>query len=502
MPVNTAHPQYEENVNLWSRCRTCIKGEDAVKKRRTEFLPALGSAAMQRRKPHVYEGYLARACFYAAAGRTVAGLVGLILRKKPSIKFGGKEELLKSIGANGESIEQLIRTDLQEVVGVSRIGLLVDAAAGDNVRPHVCVYWAEDIISWKKGVVGGRLQLIRVVLREEREVVGDDEFAYKCETQYRVLRLVLDTEGHPVYGVDLYQKKTEIDSSGTPVETYGQVGETFIPRAFGGAALSEIPFVFHNPSSLDSEPEDPPLLPLVNVNLSHYRNSADLEHGRHFTALPTPWAKCFDSKEDPLELGSTVAWTTDNPDAECGFLEFTGAGLGHIKEGMQHKESLMSALGAQFLEPPRAGVEAAEAIRLRNSGKESVLATIAGTGGEAWTKLLLHLATWMGVKDTADISVSLNTDFDVLKITAQEVSALGIEVQGGRLSWQSYFHYLQKGEVYPENLTADEEAELIAQGQPGGFAGGALPFNPLRPRERPAPEAEPNPEPEKEPVAA
>ena len=50
-----------------------------------------------------------------------------------------------------------------------------------------------------------------------------------------------------------------------------------------------IPFTFFGPGGIDPMPMRPPLIDLVEVNLAHYRVSADHKHALFLTAQPTPW---------------------------------------------------------------------------------------------------------------------------------------------------------------------------------------------------------------------
>src|SRR5690606_21487091 len=76
--------------------------------------------------------------------------------------------------------------------------------------------------------------------------------------------------------------------------------------------LDFIPFVFVNASGISAAVSKPPLVDLADVNLSHYRTSADLEHGRHLTALPTPWITGWDGSGGEFRIGSSTAWAIAN----------------------------------------------------------------------------------------------------------------------------------------------------------------------------------------------
>jgi hypothetical protein len=106
-----------------------------------------------------------------------------------------------------------------------------------------------------------------VVLSEQAEVTTGDPFVEKSSERFRVL--LLDEEGY---------YKVEIWSDGR--DGY-QITDEFFPTR-RGERLAFIPFTFLGPVSIKPYVAKPPLLDLVDVNLSHYRTSADLEHGRHW----------------------------------------------------------------------------------------------------------------------------------------------------------------------------------------------------------------------------
>jgi len=486
MPVDTKHPQYKQAEDDWRRCRDVLDGERAVKAAGILYLPALeGQSARD------YESYKTRAMFFAASSRTRQGLAGAIFRKEPELTVpAAMEDLLDHLGNAGQSLEQLTHTTLDEVIGMGRVGLLVDAPDDvENGEPFLSIYYAEDIVSWNSQLIAGRQVLTRVVLREMTQTPDPkDPFAFKPVTKYRVLRLgqASGTDGAEVeptvasdaltYFVEVWAK---VEATSSEKESWF-IEKTTVPRMRGGKALDEIPFIFIGPSSQEPEVEKSPTLDLANVNLAHYRNSADLEHGLHMSALPTAWAAGFDLKGDELKVGSVIAWVTNEPAAHCGFLEFTGAGLGAIKEAMQEKKSEMAALGARLLEEQKREAEAAETLRLRQSGEQSVLAKIAGSCSEGIEHALELVAQWLALG--GEIAFKLNRDFNLLGIEPAMVTQLMLAVQSGMLSWNTWFYNIQRGELIPDNVTAEDEAALIAAGPPMGV----LPTSQNQKNEQPA----------------
>jgi len=474
VPVNTRHPDAELYRPQWERCRAAVSGEDAVKAAGETYLPMLGDQDWRR-----YEAYKTRACFYNASGRTVDGMVGAIMRKPYQLTFPeGNKKSLDYIGWKGQDLHQLIKSVLHEVISLGRVGLMVDMPITEG-DPFVTMYRAEDIVSWLTTMVEGKKVPTRVVLEEVIEIPDSrDLFKIEMVTQYRVLNLgVLSMSEEElvgnglafsdiekaVYYVEVWQKAK--DQQG---QSEWRVIERVIPRMRGGKVFREIPFIFIGPTSTNPEPQKSPILDLVNVNISHYRNSADLEHGRHFTALPTPVVTGCNPDQPELIIGSEKAWVLPEPQSKFGFLEFSGQGLGHLQEGMEQKERQMAVLGARLLEEDKAAAEAAEAVRLRQSGEQSALAHVSDACSVGLTTVLQFYGAWMNIPES-EAGLALNKDFDLRAVDSSVVVALMTAVQQGLMSWETFFYNMQKGELISEKTTMEEEFAKIKVGPPMGY---------------------------------
>jgi len=505
MPVTDVHPEYEEMLKKWEKCRDAASGEDAIKAKGTLYLDKLGGQDVTTfptgkvplgSSDTDYQAYLRRAMFYGAAKRTVKGLAGFIRRKEPDTKAPtSREPILKTIGSGGESLNQVTRTILEDQIKVGRVGTLVDADNDSPELPSILIYTAENITLWRESVISGKRIPTLIVLREDVELPGKDAFGCERIVQYRCLKLgdsppqkndPADKAAPPIdyelteddlnslyYYVELWRmKKITVDGQ---IREEWYIHDVIIPRMKGGKVFREIPFTFINASSIESTVEDPPILDLVNVNLSHYRNSADLEHGRHYSALPTAWVAGFDPKTE-LRIGSTVAWVAKSESAKAGYLEFTGQGLGHIAEGMKDKERLMAVLGARLLEEDKKAAEAAETVKLRQAGEQSVLANIADAASEGLTRTLRFVWMWMGEAEAGleNYSITLNKDFQLMEADSAVLTVLMQLFQQGAVSWQTLFYNLKRGELIPDNVTEEDEAAKILAGPPAGLPAGSV----------------------------
>jgi hypothetical protein len=208
----------------------------------------------------------------------------------------------------------------------------------------------------------------------------------------------------------------------------------------------------------------PPLLDLVNINLSHYRNSADYEHGLHWTALPTPWFSGLNDRDANITIGSGTAIILPDPSSSAGFLEFTGAGLSKISEAMKHKEAMMSSLGARMLSSRMDQSTSAEVARINVSGETAALSNVSRSISRGVTRLLRMVAQWENKPNYEEISVHLNEDYVDSKLAAPDLAALISAYQSGVMSLDSLLWNMDQGERLPQGRTIEEEMELIEAG--------------------------------------
>lgn len=475
MPVDTPHSSYNVRALEWQMCRDCVDGELAVKLRGTEYLPRLSN-----QKDEDYRAMVKRATFYGAAARTVQGLVGMVYRKEPELKVPKVlEDALDTVAIGNLSFRGLSEHVTAETITCGRVGVLVDASSDDiDAMPYAALYFAENIVNWRREVVNGKSKLTLVVLRETKDVPKpDDPFESECRVVYRVLRLERTEGESPTYTVQLYVETSGNECTGGTggKRSFAPEGDPIIPRRKGGRPLDFIPFQFFGVRVNNEDIEKPPILDLCLLNLSHYRNSSDLEHGLHFTALPTAWVAGFDAKDNTLSIGSATAWVTENESAKAGFLEFSGAGLSSIDKAMERKENRMAVLGARLLEEQKAEAETATTVTLRQAGEQSVLASIAMRNSEGLKMVLFWLADWMQPTTIEQITYTLSRDYTCQGLDSTTITALVAAWQGGALSYDDLFFNFKRGEVVAPNRTLEESKSLIATSSPVPPAGRAAP---------------------------
>lgn len=442
--VKNPNAEYMANVGKWRKVR------DAVSGNMKHYLRNVGATEVDKKygeqRQREYED---GAIVYNFTRRTLSGMVGSVMRKDPEQTFPTAMDYLKeNADGSGVGLWQHAQDTLMEIDAVGRGGLLVDAPAvsaatmaeqnAGQLNPVIAFYTAENIISWRLKRVGSINKVVMVVLRETYEYVDEaDEFTTYTAQQYRVLDI--DENGN--YRQRLYR----FDRNDSLV---GEV-ENFYPQ-LRNVPKGEIPFTFVGASNNDSTVDDVPLLPLADIQIGHFSNSADNEEMLHTLAQAMLIIA-------PGENISPEQWLALNPN---GVLYGSRRGLNVGSGGsalllqMQESTALQAALtakeqqaiqiGAQLITPSQQIT--AESARLQRGADTSVMATIACNVSMAYEDCLKWVAQMMGLPDKG-IEFKLNMEFFLQPMTAQDRQQWAADVQAGNMPLEAYWAAMRKSGV-------------------------------------------------------
>ena len=418
MPVSSTHPKYSKFQRQWERCRDVIDGSDAVKDKGIAYLPKL--TAMTTKD---YQAYKHRALFFSAAGRSLQGLVGTMTRRTPTIVHDNMDDHFNDTSLTAKSFTELFIEACEEILTTGRFGMLADVGTNGG-RAYIAVYNTEDILNWQMDMYGN---LSMLVLQETIDVASSkDAFEIEEEIQYRHLQME-----NGEYVVYIYNQDEELV-------------QTITPR-LQGAPLPYIPFVCVTPRGLQIEPEKPPILDIVDVNISQYMTSADLENGRHFAGLPTPVVTGAES-EASLKVGGTSAWVISNDKAKAYYLEFQGQGLQSLEKAMSEKTGQMAQFSSRLMDTSTRGSEAAETVRLRHSADSATLSSVAISVEAGFNQIFGYVAAFDRYEPP---TIELNKDFLDTKLSPPELTALTNSYITGAIDLETYIYNLQRGELLP-----------------------------------------------------
>lgn len=458
----------------WGRVRAAAAGGDAVRAMAPSALPYLNptdrSAANQARNA----AYSQRAVWLGATGGTLEGLLGMAFRVDPRSDMPDSlRRLLVNTDGAGVSLYQQSQQTLSNVLQVGRHGLLADLdGAGESV---IKVYAAENIINWRYAMVGNEQVLSLLVLREVfMRQSPTDEFGQEQITQYLVFRCDPETR---VVTSQLYSPD---------VANGALVARKVRPvRAAGGLTLREIPFVPVGSKTNDFGAQIAPLGAIAEVNLAHYRNSADYEDMLWNLGQAQPWITGLDPQDRNFLM---APYTEDENGVRTPYPEMywgsrmplllgAGAQVGYAqlspndaqRQAMQDKEAQMRALGARLIEAS-GGPKTATGEDNDREASTSVLSMCVSNVNEAYQRAIGWCALLRGVRmsvDEAQGTYKISQDFTRIAADPALLAQLMAMWQSGALPRQDLWAWTRRvGLVATERTDEALAADIEAEGPP------------------------------------
>lgn len=407
-------------------------------------------------RKHRYAAYLKRAVFYNVTRRTTDGLVSAIFSKYPTHTLTNLEYLETDIDGSGQSIMQQSKAAAMQCLLKGRGGLLADMPVNGGVsraymstgriRPTITNYQPESIINWRTERVGAYIMLSLVVLSESYEV-EDDGYEQKMGQQLLVLRLV---DGKAESEILRKDEKGDWVSKGINPLTDNT-----------GKPLDYIPFYFYGANNNDANIDDSPMYDVAELNIAHFRDSADYQEANFIAGQPTlvvtgltqDWVDSVLSGGIAIGSRSGVMLPVGG-DAKLLQAQANSS----IFESMKHKEDQMQALGAKLIQTSNQNKTATEAAQ-DNAEETNTLTSIANNVSDAYTKAVKACARYIGADDT-DLVVTLNTQFNFAKLSPEQRKQLMAEWQGGAITWAEYRQALVENEVATIEDADDAKATI------------------------------------------
>ncbi len=451
----------------WNLVEDVVAGAEAVKCKTEAYLPKPNPLDKSKENDERFKQYLRRAVFYNATGRTLQGLIGAAFRKVPEVKFPAQLQYVEDdIDGAGLSIYQQSQATLKEVLKIGRNGLLVDYPANvkpgskeemeqNHIRSTVASIGAKRIINWRTERVGAVHKLVLLVISEDAEEVADDGFGTVCVPQYRVLRL------NGGYTQEVWRKDAQS-------EKWVIYTPEFSVLDYRSKPWDEIPFTFVGANNNDPSIDPSPLYDMAEINIAHYRNSADYEDSCYLTGQPQvymagltqEWVDMLEKKG--IYFGSRAPFMLP-VDGSAGLLQAEPNTL--CKEAMDQKEKQMIALGARLIQPGTAVKTATEA-QGENETQHSVLSLAVSNVSEAYVKCLEWMGRFMGAE--GEVVYAINQEFTKPNLDAQMLTAMAAFWNTGKWPegdlWNRARYY---GMIDSEKTDEMIREELTSQGNPG-----------------------------------
>lgn len=479
MSVSDQHKLYRKNIRRWELVRDCVEGSEAIKSRGgddtddknqarsirgTRYLPQPNPDDFSNENRIRYDQYKIRANFVNFTGHTKDGFLGMVYRKPPEVELNSAiDYLVDNADGQGLSLLQLLQGVTSDVLEVGRHGLLTDfppSAGGTQaqtagLKAKIVQYDAENIINWRTSIISSHTVLTLVVLVEEVEKVDDDGFSTKIVKWHRALLL---KDG--IYVQQLFDEDDKIVAFKDEDEV---IQTDIVPRKADGSTWDEIPFTFVGSIDNSPTPDKAPLYDMAEINISHYRNSADFEESSFIVGQPTPvlagltQAWVDDVMKDGVMLGSRSAILLP----ESGSASLLQANDNQMpSKGMEMKEQQLIKTGAKVI-TDSTGVETAEAAKLRFAGQNSKLSLTVNNVERAVLQSFQWVAEFMPGGDAGENSLSINRQFYEATVNPQLIVANMQLLDRGVIAKSDLRNMQRKaGQIEVDRTDEDIDAEL------------------------------------------
>jgi Domain of unknown function (DUF4055) len=433
------HRMYHSRQEQFDRIRHALDGQDAMRENASLYLRRPEGLTANEWNHFVRGGH-----FYPVAEHTLRAMCGLAFRKSPNVKVPSRlEPMLKNLSYDGNPFNVVAEQILREVLSVGRFCALLDFPPEGNTSlsvPYLSLFSAEDIRDWEMGVVNGTKRLTMLRLHEFNEDLEDTV-----------------TEQHLLLTLEPMLTIRRMHVSG---KNEVQVEDDILPIV-RGATLDYIPAVIFGPYNLAPDTEKPPMLDLVDVNISHWESSTNLEHALWMSAMPTPViVGNVNARDKPSAVGPSIIWNL--PEGSSAFY-LTAPSDAHasLRLAIQDKEARLAALGASMILSGQRRNEAAETAHMRYQNDTSVLMSSINMVEAGLRMLLTWAADWV---QPGEVIVEFNRDLVSAEMDPATIQALLKAQMAGSISRETFIDALRRGEIITRST--EEELALIEEDAP------------------------------------
>lgn len=437
------HPDYQFHLPIWAKTRAVLAGEEIIKQSpwRDVLIPRLAGHDNAQ-----YDAYVARAPIFNIAAKVARTQIGVLFRKPPQVR-NARQDIQRNFTGDGKSIRTAAKLVASEVYTTGRVLALVDASSSAHVevKPYVAFYRAEQVLDWNTlRKPTGEVVLSYVLLRE-----GAVDDSKGVDFRYRVLRLQEEMQ-NGIYSLKYVAEVYESDhvpvfGKDVPVEVY--------EPTVRGQALDHIPAVIFAADCNGPEIQQAPILPLVHLTVSHIQASAQLAHGRFYTASPvyTVSSGTGDDGTGEYYVGPDMVWELGR-DGKASILEYNGSGLISLERALQEIETQAGVIAGRFASPERpAPAETEASVKSRRRTEAATLQGIADSIDEGFLFLLGTMSDWANVprSEIETIDFTLNRDWLVNEADSRLLRAMESAYRSGSLPGDVFAAFFKRLRVDP-----------------------------------------------------
>jgi hypothetical protein len=452
-----------------------MDGEEAIKEEKETYLPYPIKIDVADKESEefqaMYELFLQGAHFVEFTAEAVEDLVSSAFRCPLEIKQDA-EVVTEIDGLDYIDFDDIGRETVSTVGAFGRVFMLVDYPSLETTpnmiedkenKAYITLYPPLDVLNWRETRRSGKAELVRVVLREIDEVSiakSEDENTdtEPAEIKYMYRELLIE---NGVYKIKIYKEDESV--------------KTLTPIA-NGAQLTEIPGLFIGTTSNTARVDKSPVMGISNTNIKHYQTWAELFYIQTYVGHPqlvltglTPgWNKQAERSDFKVKMDASVVLALEGDNSGAQILEIDTKQLMHYKT-LEVLESSMAEQGARIKAiSHKAGVESAQALKIRTSASMSKLASIVQNASDGLTAALKWLGQFMG-KDLENYTITINKDFYSPEPDGPFLTSISNAEVSGTAPRGTALNYLKQVELVDDNIPNETYLKDMILAQPQGI---------------------------------
>ena len=437
--------------------RALMGGTTAMRAVSETYLPKFPKESVE-----AYRARLASSWLFNGYRKTVKDMTGRVFSKPVEIAEGdaGLKDWLANVDMQGRDLSTFARQVFEDAMAGAGISyIMVDAprregtvtqaqAQTENLRPFMVSLRVEDVLGWRAETVRNATILTQIRIMESvSEPDPKDEFATVMVAQVRVMDLTLA-------GV-----QTRIFRKTAKAEVWALHEGPIL-----NAALTEItvvPFYANRSGFFTAEPM---LDDLADINIAHWQSQSDQRNILHYARVPILFGAGM-SEQEAITVSANTAVMASDPGAKLEWVEHTGKAIEAGRQDLKDLEFQMETFGLQLL-TARSNAQSATGEALDANKETSQLAMTADALKDCLEQALHWMTVYGGAEDSPTVTV--NKDFGVSMMTAQDITALMSAVTGGNLSRETFISELARRGAIRSEITPEEELDRIEEDDAAG----------------------------------
>lgn len=445
--ISTPNLDYGNMVQAWDINDALMGG--------TLYMRQLGEAYMPRWPKEDKEDYIKRlevSTLLPAYEETINQNVGRVFAEP--VQLGEKvpdrlREYAKDIDMEGTRLDVWAQSFFALAMQYGLSHALVDYPRVDaeqvrtkadekatGARPYVTMLNPRQVIGWKSKMVGGKVVL--TALRIKEVVIEDgDDFGQKKVEQIRYL-----TPGK----VQIYRKATGAD---------GQANWSLHDEWI--TSRQDITLVTLYTKRTGFMCGSPPLLNMALLNIKHWQSQSEQDNILHVARVPLLTVFGLEEGEELVIGSSSATKFSDRQKQGLEYVEHTGSSISAGKESLADLVEQMRQAGAKLLRTDNTSTKSVDQTSEEKMQEQSPLYTMATSLEDALDNILQIMAEYIGESEGG--SVDVRTELDVESKEFNPPAALAIQSlrQGGDIRRVDAIKSLQKLNI----IDADADPNVV-----------------------------------------